>query len=323
MSEIQQFYGERWTKQTKTLLNKLGWCQVGSSNFDIPCINKSAHGSKEDTERKNDHGIDLLYKYYDPFLGDNLNIIVESKKRNWAGVTKSNIESFLKQVLQTMECADISEKIQQLGVTGVRNGLLMIWCDETEQYNYEKVKEYLSDISVSGKRSPKTIYVATNNEILRWVSLVDYKERIEGRSESFEFFYPSSIYGKKRSIANQKSYINLIQLFSSYIFAKSTKIEHHSRGTNLININHVFYFAEPTKEELNIMYKLVSEYFQFESADELHIHFYGEQVAYREAINEFIRTKRDYIQSNSSTLKIEYSYMNEFKTIPEDYFGEE
>lgn len=317
MSEQQQFEGERWTTQTIRLLTELGWRQVGSSNFDISCEKKSLHGTK-DGERRNDHGVDSLFTYHDPYLNENLNIIVESKKRIWSGINKSNIESFVKQLYMTVECADYSHKLHELGCEGVNTGLLMIWCDEIDKYNHDKVIEYLSQIKLPQKKKPITLYVATNHEILRWSSLIDYKEKLERDCEEFNFFYPSDFYRRGKSMGTQKGYLNLIQLYSSYIFAKSRKRVEAGDVITTIDINHVFFFAEPTKKELEFMYQLLQD-FQFEAAKEIHIHFHGEQIGFREAIEEFVRNKRSYFELNESKLKIKIKYMDELKKVPEKY----
>ncbi|MGJ9384913.1 hypothetical protein [Salipaludibacillus sp. CF4.18] len=318
MSEQQQFEGERWTTQTIKILKNLGWIQVGDSNFDISCVNKSSHRRGKSEERKNDHGVDSLFRYHDPYLNENINIIVESKKRNWEGISTSSIKSFVDQLLMTTECANLSTKIQELGCTGVNTGLLMIWCDEKDNYEHSKIIEYLSKLEVVQKRNPITLFVATNHEILKWSSLIEYKKEIENESETFNFFYPSDYYRSGKSMSSQKNYVNLIQLFSSYIFAKSTKNITIAGHTIALSINHVFCFAEPTKKELDFMYQLLTD-FQYEDSFQLHIHFYGEQILYRENIAEFLRRKKEYIKENKNQLEIEIKYMNVLNTVPEKY----
>ncbi|RIW35643.1 hypothetical protein D3H55_07095 [Bacillus salacetis] len=311
MSEQQQFEGEKWTTQTIKILRELGWTQEGTSNFDIKCSFKTAHGSNEAKERKNDHGVDSLFSYFDPFLQQELNVLVESKKRVWSGISKSTISSFINQLRTTIECANVSEKLHELGVNGVDTGLLMVWCNEVEKYDYEKIKEYLSEIEIPSKTKPITIYVATNHEILKWTSLIEYKKKLESESKEFNFFFPSDYYRKFKSMSIQKNYVNLVQLYSSYIFGKSTREVRHSNGSFIQNVNHIFFYAEPTKKELEFMYQLVSE-FQIEDADELQIHMYGDQSQSREHIDAFIRERKEIIKRNNSNLEIKVDYMDEF-----------
>ncbi|MFT4407465.1 hypothetical protein ACMXY3_25630 [Bacillus cereus] len=318
MSEQQQFEGERWTTQTIKILTELGWSQVGSAGFDIECKKKNLHGTGKEGERRNDHGIDSLFTYHDPYLNENLNIIVESKKRIWSGISKSSIQSFVKQLYMTVECANLSAKVHELGCEGVNTGLLMIWCDEIERYNYDKVIDYLSNIEVPQKKKPITLYVATNHEILRWSSLIEYKKELERDCEEFNFFYPSDFYRKGKSMGAQKGYVNLIQLYSSYIFAKSRKRIDLGDVIKTVDINHVFFFAEPTKKELEFMYQLLQD-FQFEVAKEIHIHFHGEQTRFKESIKDFIRSKKRYSEHNQSSLEIKIKYMDELKKVPEKY----
>lgn len=324
MSEQQQYEGDKWTKQTIKILRELGWKQEGTTNFDIPCLFKAQHSSKGKKDRINDHGIDSIFSYYDPYLQKDLNILVESKKRIWSGITKTHIESFLRQLMMTIECADLSEKIQELGVFGVRTGLLMIWCDEVEKYDSNKIEEYLSKIEVPMKAKPITIYVATNQEILRWISLIEYINRmtLEVEDTKFKFFYPSDYYRNSKSMAIQKEHLNLIQMYSSYIFGKSTRPVYAGGAIIKISTNHIFFFAEPTKKELEFVYQLITD-FQLEDTDELYFHFYGNQNGAREHIDSFIRDRKEIYKKNESKLEIKYDFLEEYKNVPEKYNVEE
>ena len=106
MSEEQQYQGDRWTTQTKNILHKLGWTQKGDANFDIPCVNKTTHKTR-DRDRKNPHGIDLVFSFYDPYKLKDVGVIVESKHRHWSGINKSEIEKFIDQLQMSIECAGI------------------------------------------------------------------------------------------------------------------------------------------------------------------------------------------------------------------------
>ncbi|MGG4218598.1 hypothetical protein ABEW32_10240 [Paenibacillus jamilae] len=320
MSEEQQYQGDRWTTQSKNILQNLGWTQVGDSNFDIDCVNKPAHKTKT-RDRVNPHGIDSVFSFYDPYSKKDVGLIVESKHRKWDGINKAEIEDFVKQLQMTIECAGTNETLQQLGCPIVRVGLLMIWCNEPERFEEDKYREYLKQLKLTSKRNnPVTIYVASNNEILRWCSLIQkviYIRKDSNVSE-FKFFYPSDTYSGGKSSPSRRDHVNIVHLFSSYIFAKSKEKQIFRGNTLTSEISHVFFFAEPTLEELNFMYSCIQP-FQLEDAQELRIYLYNDDTTFRVQIEQFIRSKRKDLIAQGSDLEITIDYMIRLANVPEEY----
>lgn len=319
MSEEQQFQGDRWTTQSLNILRNLGWEQKGTANFDIPCTNKSSHKTGNSTSRKNPHGIDLLFSNFDPFINKEVSIIVESKHRQWTGISTSTIQDFLNQVLMTVECASTDPELIRLGCENIRTGLLMIWCNEPEKFDNEKFKEYINGLVIKARKTPTTIYIASNNEILKWCSIIEKIKELKTELSEFKFFYPSDLFSGGISSANRKEHLNLIQMFSSYVFAKSKMSIQANRDTRVNkDINHVFFFAEPTIEELDFMFSCVKK-FQFEDADQIIIHFYGQQTRYRIHIEEFLRKKNEKYEEDQKFLSINADYLNVLVDVPENY----
>ncbi|MDC7726397.1 hypothetical protein [Bacillus cereus] len=319
MSEEQQFQGDRWTTQTSNILTELGWIQKGDSNFDIPCSNKALHKTGENP-RKNPHGIDLLFSYFDPHKKKDLTVVVESKHRKWNGINTSNIQDFVDQLLMTVDCATTNTQLKTLGCQNVRTGLLMIWCNEPELFDEQKFREYLKNLNLHPRKNPIPIYVASNTEILRMCSLINKVKEIDQNpdTESFSFFYPSDYFSGGQTPSLRKEHINLTYMFSKYIFAKSRIANRSRNGTTIDEVNHVFFFATPTLEELNFMYSCIKK-FQFEDADKLLIHFYDEQTDYRVEIKEFLRAKQEELKRQKSYLVIETDYMTPLSKVPENY----
>ncbi|QQZ61134.1 hypothetical protein JI735_32935 [Paenibacillus sonchi] len=320
MSEEQQYQGDRWTIQSKTILQNLGWTQVGDSNFDISCVNKTAHKTKT-RDRVNPHGIDLVFSFYDPYSKKDIGLIVESKHRKWDGINITQIEEFVKQLQMTIECAGSSEVLQQLECPTVRTGLLMIWCNEPELFEENKYREYLKRLRLTAKRSnPVTIYVASNTEILKWCSLIQKMNVLRSNSDTteFKFFYPSDTYSGGKSSPTRRDHVNIVHLFSSYIFAKS-KEKKVFRGISLLSeVSHVFFFTAPTLEELNFMYSCIQP-FQLEDATELRIHLYNDDTIFRPQIEQFIRSKRNELSQQESDLEVNIDYMIKLANVPEEY----
>lgn len=322
MSEEQQYQGERWTKETIKILSGLGWTQRGDKGMDIPCVKKMDHGTgKKEGKRKQDHGIDSLFEYSDPYQKINTGIIVESKRYAWEGIYTAHINTWVNQLLMTAECAEYSEKLTEYDLGNLNTGLLIIWCHETDKYNENKFDEYLKEIDVPQRKSPFKIFIASNREILRWCSLIQKVEGIKADSnvQEFKYFYPSDFFGAYgRTDSVRLDHINLTHMFSKYIFAKSKETVHAPGVTYNIDVNHIFFNAEPTIQELNFMYSLMQDY-QLEDAGRINIYFYGEQTQYRGSIQDFLRNKREQYSKNDKRTEINDKYLNELRNIPAEY----
>ncbi|WP_391203183.1 hypothetical protein [Psychrobacillus sp. L4] len=322
MSEEQQYQGDRWTTQSKSILESLGWLQKGDSNFDIQCTNKSKHG-KDNRSRIHPHGVDLLFQYKDPYARENKNIIVESKHRKWNGISTSTIQSFVTQVFDTIECTNVSKELREIECIGVNTALIMIWCNEPENFNNEDFNGYLKAINIRAKKNPITIYIASNYHILRWCSVIDAKNKLVSENErDFKTYYPADNFSGGRSTAVREEHATLPVLFSKYIFAKSTRTIDSYGIIQSLKVHHVFYFAEPTYNELLFLYSCLSQ-IQFEDADILSIFFYGNVSTYRVYIEDFKRKIEHDLQRNGSPLKIEIKYMVVFSDVPESYAHDE
>ncbi|MBS5915024.1 hypothetical protein P4H94_19010 [Paenibacillus macerans] len=317
MSEEQQYQGDRWTTQTKNILHKLGWTQKGDANFDIPCVNKTTHKTR-DRDRKNPHGIDLVFSFYDPYKLKDVGVIVESKHRHWSGINKSEIEKFIDQLQMSIECAGTSEIFRNIGCPPVKTGLLMIWCNETDKFDDKQYREYLKQLRFTRKRNPITLYIASNTEILKWCSLIQKVNEIKTNSIEFDYFYPSDIFSGGDSSASRRAHVNLVHLFSSYIFAKSKQKLEFGDVTLTQDVNHVFFFSKPTLEELNFMYSCIKKC-QLEDAKELRIHLYNTDTNYRVYIEQFKRTIEASYEQQGIKKTLNIDYMIKLSEVPEQY----
>lgn len=317
MSEEQQYQGDRWTAQTKNILLELGWTQKGDANFDIPCVKKTTHKTRV-KDRKNPHGIDLVFSIYDPYKLKDVGVLVESKHRQWAGINKVEIEKFVDQLQMSMECAETNETLRDIGCQSVKTGLLMIWCNEPEKFDEKQYREYLKQVRFKTRRNPITIYIASNTEILKWCSLIQKVNEIKKNSIEFGYFYPSDIYSGGDSSASRRDHVNLVHLFSSYIFAKSKQKIEMGAITLHQDINHVFFFAEPTFEELKFMYSCIKKS-QLEDAEELIIHLYNSDSIYRVYIEQFKRYVKENFEKQGIKKDLNIEYMLKLMEVPEQY----
>ncbi|MFP3420696.1 hypothetical protein R0K30_15030 [Bacillus sp. SIMBA_154] len=320
MSEGQQVQGDRWTTQTLNILKQFGWEQKADANFDIACSNKPKHGTN-DKNRKNPHGIDLLLSYFDPYKSSTSDVLVESKERKWDGISTTTLQSFVKQLSNTIECARTAPSIiNDFGCKNLNEGLLMIWCNEPEKFDENEFQKYLSELKIAKRRRPLTIYVASNKEILRWCSILLKIKDIRTKGEKIEFFFPGDYFSNGLTTVKRQQQLNITHMFSDYIFAKGkssiTLLDHQFT----VNSSHVFFFAEPTIEELRFMDKCITPYQIEDDTQRLVIHIYGEQREYRTQLQQFKNEKE---QNSNSKIKIEFDYMIDLKKPPENLIYKE
>lgn len=307
MSENQNIIGERWTKQSITFLTSLGWTQLGCANFDsLPCIHHPARKGQG-------HGIDSLFQFYDPYLGKTVQVIVESKYRKWEGMQTSNLRSFIKQVIESLECAPDSVQLRELQATGVYTGLILCWCNDGK-YNHEKHKERIAKIMFRNKNFPFQIFFASNREMLQWYSVdCEMKSLIEKKWD-VDYYYPSINYKDRTNIYLGK-HLTLLHMFSKYIFAQSTRTEtFKNSSTGPITSSIIFSLDDVSLDSLNLLYNVCKQY-QMQRTDELIIYLHANETEVHPITEHFLRDIKSDNNNDNKKVEIIIRYLANYEGI--------
>ncbi|OPY25457.1 MAG: hypothetical protein A4E23_00080 [Methanomethylovorans sp. PtaU1.Bin073] len=286
MPEEEPQRGNRWTEHAVQLLTDIGWTQSGSSNVDIPC---SLH-----RDRRHPHGIDLFMTYFDPYQNCKIGIIGEAKNYAWRGINRSNIQNWINELIQKIECVPYSDEFYErlnLNHLPVNTGLLMIWAHDS--FDKAEFINYLNNITIPKKRSIIRIFVLGNHEILKLYSLKRKVAEIRSvQNSSFNIFYPSYQGNDSYRATNL---ITLEYIKSKYIFGKMTQMIQYA-GTSAptpINCAVVFYFDKLTFDALKHMY-LALRRFQL-TEQKIIIYYYLDETENIEHFSPHIEQfKREY-----------------------------
>lgn len=302
MPEEQPIKGERWTKSAVKLLEDLGWKPCGDIRVDIPC---TLHG-------KDEHGVDAFLTYYDPYQKRDIGIIVETKYYAWKSVTPSNLQEWIDDLIEKLDCAPLQREFQDLlnfDNAFVDTGVLMVWShDEFDKAAFEKK---LDQVKIAKKRKSLRIIVLHNEDILKLYSVLNAISNISGsldkKTERFDIYYPS--YKKSDSYRNPH-FLSLEYFKSKFIFGKMTRMEmERDGGTHPINHAVVFYFDKPSRDCLDYMHLCLRQ-FQL-TEDQIDIHYYGNVEEYRSPIVQF---KRDH--SEKGAKRIEFEPISRIRDVP-------
>jgi len=279
MPENQNANGERWTTESVAIVKQLGWEQKGTSNFDIECTfhAKERHGQK--------HGIDSFFEYYDPYYQSQQGILVESKSWQFKSINSTNIKKWIKQMTDCIECMQVSPTIQSLSHSPIQNALLMCWAND--EYDSATFKEQLMQVGVASKKYPCNIFVASNQEILKWCSLINTVNTIKTSCYSFKYIYPNvPTLGTDLIMAE---HLTLTHLFSRYIFAEvKLSVPNRSGGNDIIEKLIVFCFEPVTVESLEFLYDLIKR-LNFQSYPACEIFLYDREINVRHITTDFLR----------------------------------
>ena len=297
MPENQNIIGEHWTRESVAILKQLGWKQRGTSNFDIEC---SLHPSR----RGQNHGVDSLFTYYDPYEQSEQGVLVESKCWQFNSITSENIKKWFKQITDCLECMQVSRTIQDLTHAPIKNALLMCWAND--EYEYERFKQRLSAVRIGTKRYECNLYVASNYEILKWCSLINTINSIKRNSSNFKFLYPNvPTLGTNLVKAD---HVSLVHLYSKYIFAQAKIETRTARGTEIKDQLIVFSFEKTTMQSLLFMYDMIKQ-LNLQDAQEYVFYLFEQETTIRPAVSEFTENVGRQISgdlSNPSRLIIKY-----------------
>lgn len=273
MPEDQPRAGDIGERRLVNLLKRLGWSLLGDTNIDI----KSGIPGDSST-----YGVDGYMTYFDPYRGRHRGILLESKNYSWENYASQKMNKFFTDTLSKVEGVPESDEFNEklnFGQADLCNaGLLGIWTKDQENYDHDKFKEYISDISVPRKRRKAYQLLVLGHENLKRLADLQktYQGIIERNQEAeFDFYYPSL----SDSDSARLPHLTMEYLFSDYVFAKLEGVD-EVQGDQGVSI--VFTFEEMNIENLRFMYQALRRY-QMVDADKVWVYpyhdpFHGDSI---------------------------------------------
>lgn len=262
MGEQASKIGKKLEGFGENLFANLGWTELARDR-QVKCT-RSSH-------KKETHGIDLLCKFSNPYIDCNQGIIVECKNRQMVSITQSNIERWVKELINNIECAQSAPELADIDLTNttLNTGLLLIHSNTT--YNQEKFYACLNKINFPNRRNPINIFIASNDRISQWTSLL--KKIKISYNNNFSFIYPSI---NETSKVSQPT-LTINEMYSKYLFATSTYTIQKDCSGNTFNEPHaqniLFFFDESTVDNFKYAWSMFKHY-QLQGADKYIFSFY-------------------------------------------------
>lgn len=277
MGELSQENGKKLETFGYKLFQNLGWKILGQ-NIEINCT-RSSHKNAEGNSKRT-HGIDLLFGFYNPYRERNEAVIVECKNRQWSNYTTSNLELWIEELVNTVECAPNDPKVSQLlGDYILTDGILMFHSSDNN-YEQEKAKKNLKSAKIPVRRQPTMLYVADPNKLEKIASINEAINNFKGNQviEKFRVIYPIINNSNWQGV----SVITPEYLFSDYIiFDYQEKLSIGQTSTKVIKKG-IFCFDGINKKSL-IYLKDLTKKFQLEAygeeKTEIEILFYPNSVS--------------------------------------------
>lgn len=290
MGEQASKIGKKLEGFGEQLFSGFGWLEL-TRDKEIPC-KRSSHNKKT-------HGLDLVMKFDNPYIAGYQGVIVECKNRQMISITQSEIENWVKELINSIECSQSSAELSDINLenTTLNTGLLLIHANDT--FNAEMFDKYLKGISVPSRRNPINIFIASNREINKWNALINFI-RLH-YSDNFYFVYPS-INGSTKVAVN---YLCINSLYSKTIFAQRTHSVSDFRNGMSYNVPVrqaiTFSFDEISINSFRYMWSMF-KYYQFEDCDEYIFVFYPTKTNDTEFVNDYFINS---LTSNGQPIKTE------------------
>lgn len=214
MGERARKIGEKLENFGDLFFSGLGWEEM-TRDKEIKC-SRPSHGKKT-------HGIDLLFNAPNPYSSSKQGIVLECKNRQMQSISKSEIEKWAKELIHTIECSQSAPEMADVDLTGVSlvTGLLVIHAND--DFDQEKFYSYLNGITLSRRRYPINIFIASNDRINEWTSICN---KAKEYGEHFQWLYPS-INNSSKLLTKT---LSINALFSKYIFAQNVRYENRTKS---------------------------------------------------------------------------------------------
>ena len=247
MEERASKIGKELEQFAKEFLPYLKWKEI-CSNMEIKCT-RSSH-------KKRTHGIDLLFKFRNPYMNANQSVIVECKNRQMKSFTEDGIVTWVDELINNIECSQSAPELEDYDVDDapINTGLLLIHAND--RFDKEKFYNYLSKIQNKNRRNPINIFIAGNDKINQWKSMF---EKIHSHyNKNFKFLYPSINNSSKELMDT----LTIGGMYSKYIFAQSTYQEgSEAEGSIKFLVQSImFFFDEICVENIKYAWSMFKHY---------------------------------------------------------------
>lgn len=259
MGELSQENGKKLENFGNKLFQNLGWKILGQ-NLEIKCTRSSHKNPKGNSKRT--HGIDLLFGYYNPYKERNEAVIIECKNRAWAEYSTTNLESWLEELLNTVECAPNDSKVSELlGDHLLTNGIL-IFNSSDNNYDPQKAIKNLKNVKIPIRRQPTMLYLADTQKLEKIISINDAIDKFKNNQSinNFRIIYPIIDNSNWQGVST----ITPEYLFSDYIIFDYQETCSFGRDTKIINKKGIFCFDGSNKNSL-LYLKNLAKKFQLEA----------------------------------------------------------
>lgn len=263
MGENASKIGNKLEGFGENLVSDLGWIEL-IRDKEIKC-QRSSH-------KKKTHGIDLLCKFNNPYLNGNQGIIIECKNRQMRSITKSDIEEWVKELINNIECSQSTDELSDIDLSDIKSlntGLLLIHAND--QWDEAKFYRHLNSLSVANRRNPINVFVAGNDRINLWTSLLAKIKK--DFQNGFSFIYPSlNEFSKKLQRG-----LTINAMFSKYLFAESTYTIQMTNEAGSYEEPHrqtiLFFFDEINPDNFKYAWSMFKHY-QLQGAEKYTFVFY-------------------------------------------------
>ena len=239
MPEESNLLAEDNENEAKIFFEKICKWEHLKSNFDI----------KETETSRKPYGLDHIFRCFDPFIGQFMNVLIECKYRNdnktinrttvWDMIVKLKNKIEVAKNSPTWATTNFSDKIS--------TGIFKLGCVflKIKEYDHDKYMTDLNSIPLQDteKENPPIITTLTNYRLSKIIEFVQNKKNLQ-------FYYP--VYGKNKS-PRDAPYLSFTYLFSDIIIGKYLKTTGSGSGAQEEEIYFLLSFEKPSKESINYL----------------------------------------------------------------------
>ena len=272
MGERSAEIGRVLEQDSKKLFSLFGWTFVGQ-DISVDCSRANHKNPKTKAAEKKTHGIDTFYRFYNPFCEREELIIVECKHHQWSDFIPSNVNPWIEELANTIECTSDSQSIIEYSHDCVLTTGLILFKSSDNNYDTERAKRTFSEVVMPRRRASVMLLLADMARFEKWVSLVNEIQSIRksNPSNEFCFIYPS-IGG---SSWDKRTNITPTYLFSDFVFTTYIQTKVSANSTEQIDVKAIFIFEKPTESSIVYLLDMIDT-LQLESRAErrLEIHLY-------------------------------------------------
>lgn len=295
-------------KVSRDIFLGFGWKKVGPTNQNWNCVRSDVHKLSNGMSR-NTHPSDVVFYYDEPYRAIRTYVNTDLKSYASGSITKASIAGAARNLIDSVECANISSEWQELYCQEGRSaevvGLLFVY-NHSADYDrrFNRLLMTVSDESLIIRQPDQKVFVIGPEDIVRLNTIAVDMAMLAGRKEipyqsEWSYFYPERF--DQRTVHADRCPATLEMLLGRWVLLDVPALDESGHPTNQRKLVVYYSASGATVDEFVYLIDSLFHYQCFRLFESIDVRLVGPT---KNAVNNFHKAKTAYARQHEVRLGV-------------------